>query len=456
MIKSTGNHWGWILVFLLTLPATGRPGFAQLPAGLSLPEAIRIALDKNPTISAAASQIEASEAQIVQVRSGLIPQMDFREAYSRTTNPMWAFGTKLNQEAITQQDFDPDRLNHPDPIDNFASTFSLKWSLYDSGQTWHGLRQAKMGRETAARAAERTRQQVIAKTVTAYAGLLLAQKNLSTIEQALATARSHLKMVKSRFESGFVVKSDLLRARVHIAELEQQRLQADSQIQIARAFLNSVMGVPIGSYFELSSPLETDREIDGPLKKWSDLALQQRPDFQQIKIQESIAREEIEKSISAQYPSVNLVGNYEFNSEDFTGGGDSYNVGAIINFNLYSGRRLSARTTQARALLRQVQARKMNMEQGILVQTQQAFLEAQSAQKRIRVAQDAVAQAEEALRIIRNRYDGGLFTIVDLLDAELSLQRAHSNRFRAVHDFKVALTRLALAAGTIDEYIAQR
>ncbi len=451
MKRTRLNRWGWLLLFIPLMPAACLTASAQAPTALSLTEAIRIALEKNPTISAASSQIEASEAKIVQARSGLIPQLDFREAYSRTTNPMWAFGTRLNQEAITLQDFNPDRLNNPDPIDNFASTFSINWALYDSGRTWHGLRQARLARETVTRAVDRTRQQVIAQTVVAYAGLLLSQRNFSTIEQTIATARSHLKMVESRFASGFVVKSDLLRARVHIADLEQQQLQADSRIQIARAYLNSIMGMPIDSHFEPTSPLKTGRVIDGPVQKWLDLALQRRPDLEQLNIQEEIAQEEIEKSKSARYPSLNLVGNYEFNTENFSSWGENYNVGAVLNFNLYTGHRLSAGTAHAKALLRKLQAEKKNIENGILVQTKQAFLEARSAQKRIRVAQAAVVQAEEALRIVRNRYDSGLFTIVDLLDAELALHRARTNHFRSVHDHKVAAAQLALAAGTIDE-----
>ena len=156
-------------------------------------------MQRTPKISAAAFQLEGSDAQITQARSGLLPQIYFSEGYNHTTNPMWAFGTKLNQEQITRQDFDPGRLNDPDPIDNFASTLSLNWSLYDSGQTRHGLRQAEIGKKMTALMLDRTRQQVIARTVTAYVGLLLAQKNVAVIDQTLETARAHLKMVRTRF-----------------------------------------------------------------------------------------------------------------------------------------------------------------------------------------------------------------------------------------------------------------
>jgi len=91
------------------------------------------------------------------------------------------------------------------------------------------------------------------------------------------------------------------------------------------------------------------------------------------------------------------------------------------------------------------------LKQQVQVETRQAYLQADSSRRRIQVARLAVTQAEEALRIVRNRYKNGLFTIVDLLNSELALQQAQTNRLRAIHDYKVANANLLLAAGTLDE-----
>jgi outer membrane protein len=90
------------------------------------------------------------------------------------------------------------------------------------------------------------------------------------------------------------------------------------------------------------------------------------------------------------------------------------------------------------------------MELNVGVQARESFLRAQSAWQRIQVAKTAVDQAEEGLRIVRNRYNNGLLTIVSLLDAETAYQQARTNHFKALHDYKVARIELALAAGTID------
>ena len=112
----------------------------QVHEPLTLTRAIQIAVEKNHNVKAARFQVRESESQIIQARSGLYPQVYFTETFNRTNNPMWAFGTRLNQERITQADFDPANLNDPDAINNFATAISVDWSLWNGGQTWIGLK----------------------------------------------------------------------------------------------------------------------------------------------------------------------------------------------------------------------------------------------------------------------------------------------------------------------------
>ena len=441
----------WFAFSCIPIPSLANAADSAVSVGpLSLSEAIRTAAEKNPKIHASYSQVEAAQSRITQARSGLLPQIYVSEAFNRTNNPMFAFGARLNQGRITQEDFDPARLNDPDSINNFNTAFALDWSLFEGGKTWIGWQQARQSHEAETLMSERTKQAVIAETVAAYMALLLARENLSVLDQALETARAHLKMVRARFESGLVVKSDLLRAQVHIAELEQQRLHADSQIKVAAAVLNAAMGVAVGSDVSLTGRLEISSEIQGSLEDWINTALNHRPDQKQMKILEEIAQKEISRSRGGHLPNLNLVGTYEINSEDFSDSADSYAIGAVVRLNLYSGLRISSKIKEAHAELRRTQAMQKELDLGIRVQTRQAFFQAQSAWGRIQVARAAVAQAEETLRIVRNRYQNGLLAIVSLLDAEVALRQSRMNHFRSLHDYKVAHALLEFAAGTIN------
>ena len=422
---------------------------ADMPS-LTISDAMQLADKQNPRIKAALSQVSAADHRITQAESGFLPQVFFTETFSNTNNPLWAFGNRLNQETVTQTDFDPARLNHPDPLNNFNSALSVEWPVYQGGQTRIGVNQAKLDRQAQDLFLTRTRQEVIALAATAYTGLVLAYHHLDVIHKSLETASLHLEMIRKRYENGLAVKSDLLRTQVHIAELDQDRIQAESRISMAMAALNAAMGAPGDSNWRLATELVKGEPVPGPIDEWIGLSQSRRPDMQYLLLQEQIAEDEIQKSRAAHLPNINLIGSYELNSQDFRNSGDSYTVGAMLRVNLYSGDRISAKTRESEAMLSRIRAMRNDTAAGIEVQTRQAFLQAQSAWNRISVAEAAVSQSEEGLRIVRDRYENGLLTLVSLLDAEVALQSAHNNRYRSLHDYLAARIQLSLATGTLD------
>lgn len=416
---------------------------------LTLSEAISAALQDNPEIQAARHELDGATSQIAQARSGLLPQVYVSESYSYTNSPLWAFGTKLNQGAIAATDFIPDRLNDPDAIGNYATALSLSWNLFDGGRTWIGWQQSKQSREATDLGLQRTEQQVIAQTAKAYVGALLAVENRKVVVQALDTARAHASVVANRFKSGLAVKSDLLRAQVRIADLEQQLFQAESQILVAQAMLKAVMGRSDDSPLSLMTPFTKCVPIADGLDQWVAKALDQRPELKELEIRRAMAAKEIAKARSGHWPSLAVQGSYEINSEDFSDTADNYTIGAVLKLNLYSGWRISAQTAAAKSQAAKVDSLRSGFALNVRVETQQAFYQAQSAWQSIAVAEGAVTQADEGMRIVANRYENGLLTIVDLLDAQVALQEACTRHFKAMHDYKVARINLALASGTI-------
>lgn len=443
----------WALAVGLCLSLAVPVGaFAAPPAPevLSLPEAINNALNLNPEAQAARHQVEHAASQVTMARSGLMPQVNVSESFNRTNSPLWAFGTKLNQGNIQSSDFVPDRLNNPDPIDNFNTALTVSWMLFDGGKTWIGWHQAQEGRDAAQQALRRSEQQVVANTAKAYVGLLMAREDLNVVHTALATARAHLKEIKDRFGNGMAVKSDVLRAQVRIADLVQQRLQAESGVAVAQAMLNAAMGRSTDPALVLTTPLEPGRAIAGTLEQWLAKALDNRPDLKALKIQEEIARKGIERSRAGHLPTFALQSSYEINSEDFSKTADNYSVGAVVQLNLFSGDGISAKTAAAKASFQRVRAMRQGLELAVRTQTREAFYRATSAWQSIDVARAAVLQAEEGLRIVDNRYQGGLLTMVSLLDAEVARQQALTQQYDAVHNYEVARIDLFLAAGVID------
>jgi outer membrane protein len=441
----------FLVCFQWLIPGVVGAGEASGMPSLTLDDAIKLGLEKNPRMTMARLQIDASTARITQARSGLYPRIDFHESFVRTTNPAQAFSMKLNQEAITSQDFDPATLNNPSSIQNFASTFSLSMPVYDAGQIRGGVEQARLNQESDSFSAERTRQEVITTIVVAYVGVLLAQDRLQVVLQSLETANANEKMVRSRYQNGLVVKSDQLRAEVRVAELEQERLTAQSQVDVAKAVLNASMGLDTGRLFQFVRPAEKELNPPGSLDKWCLESMRNRPDIRQLRLQETIGEEELKKARMAHLPSLYLTGSYEINTEDFSQNANNYSMGVLLRFNIFGGFGTESKIHEAVANLQQMKARVRQFELAVEVETRQAFSQAQSAYDRTKVAEASLNQAQEGLRIVRNRYENGLFTIVNLLDAEASLQQTKTNYLRSLYDYKVAMAQLLLATGMMGE-----
>ncbi len=423
----------------------------ESPVAIALEASITAALEKNPQIAAAQARLSSAGYRLNQARSGLFPRLNIVETYQRTTNPMWAFGIKLNQETITQEDFRPDLLNDPDAMDNYATQVWLTWPVYDSGQTWYAWRQAGMAHQAETASLERTRQEVIAKTVSAYTDLVLARHSVSVVDQAISTAQTHLEMIEKRYENGLAVKSDVLRTQVHIAELEQDKVGAESRLRVAESALNAMMGEDMNRRLCPNTPLSLIHMETKPLSDWIDLALVHRPDLTALEFQEKIADAEIKKSKSAYLPSISLNGGYEWDTEDFNNTADNYTVGASVTLNLFSGGHTLYQTREAVSRHQEIKAQIQALKQHIRLDTEQAYRNVLAAEKRITAAKAAIDLSDEALRIVRNRYDSGLIPLVSLLDAELALYRSNNSYYLALKDHIQARAQLELAAGVLNE-----
>jgi outer membrane protein TolC len=272
------------------------------------------------------------------------------------------------------------------------------------------------------------------------------------VRTSLETAQAHLSMIASRYRNGLVVKSDLLRAQVHVAELQQQLLDARSQVSISKAALSSSMGLDPESEVTPDAELNRSDPLSGDAASWTETALENRPDYLQIALLKRIGETEVRKAKSGHLPSVNLFGDYEVNSNTLDETKDNYTVGALLELPLFSGGNTMSKVRNAREMLRELQAVKREKELQIRVEAKKAYLQSQSAWKRIDVAEASILQAQQTVRILKNRYQNGLLPLVSLLDAELALQQSHTHHVQALHDFKIAVVELTLAAGTLNEH----
>lgn len=444
------------LALLLALPlAAGlhpARAAAQTPApDLTLSEAVSIALEKHPALAAAAGQTAAAAAGIEQARAGFLPRVDLSEGVTRSDNPVYAFGSLLNQGRFTQADFDVNRLNHPDPLTNWRTNLGGSVPLFMGGRTVLGFQQAQLTLAGSRAARERVEQEVMFHVIRAHAALLLSREAHETVDVSVRTAEANLAAAETRYEAGVVVASDALAARVRLARLREEAITAANQVRLARAALNEAMGVPLDEGRRVTGRLELPAVHHQRLEGLDALARDRRPDYRQAALEVQRLEKEALRAKAAFLPTLNLQGNYEINNHHVAADGqDSWSVGVLLQWNLFSGGADRARLLEAQAHARRASALRDRLGNAIALEVREAFLATQTARERVGVAREAVTQAEESLRIVQDRYDAGLTTIVELLDSEAALSATRTALTRNLYDATVGQARLALSLGTLD------
>ncbi len=445
---------GWLILPLLVW-APGTSASAQSNTGpsteLTLADAVKLALEKHPALRAASYQAAAAAAGVDQARAGFLPRVDLSEGITRSDNPVYAFGSLLNQGRFTAADFAVDQLNHPDPISNWRTNIGGSVPLFMGGRIILGYQQAELGREAAERGRARVEHEVLFGVVHGYYGVLLAREAQATFEVSVRTAEANLTAAEARHDAGVAVASDVLAARVRLARLKEEAIAASNQVRLARAYLNDAMGVALDRPYTLTGhldlvPLRYDR-----LEGLEDLAREHRPDYRQAALEERRLEKEVLRMKGALLPTISLMGNYEINNNRFSSEGqDSWAVGVVLNVNLFNGGADRARIVEAQANHQRAVAQRERLASAIALEVHDAFLGLQTARERVGVAKDAVSQAEESLRIVQDRYDNGLTTIVELLDSETALTAARTNLTRTLYEATLGQAKLDLSLGTLD------
>ena len=285
----------------------------------------------------------------------------------------------------------------------------------------------------------------------AYAALLLSREALTTVESAVRTAEANLASAQARHEAGVVVASDALAARVRVARLKEEAIAAANQLQLAQAALNEAMGQPLDRPYRIAGRLEPPATAPEKQDALREIALQHRTDYRQALLEEQRLEKDVLKAKGALLPSLHLMGNYEINNfRPVTEGQDSWSVGMLLSLNLFNGGGDRARIVEAEAQRARAAALRERLANAIALESRDAFLAHQTARERIAVAREAATAAEESLRIVQDRYEAGLTTIVELLDSETALTAARTGLTRTLYDATVSRARLELSLGRLD------
>jgi outer membrane protein TolC len=450
----------WLGLAVATLVHAGEP--------LTLAEAARLARSNNPDLRGSLAGREAARQAAREATLSRLPTLELTETALRTDSPADVFGLQLMQERFSFPAFTSTDPNRPAPLENYTTEVRASLPLFTGGTLSSGIGQAARMAEAAAAVAGHTTFAVELEVARAYFGALLADRFVSLAEKARDTTARHVEKAQAYFDTGMIVESDLLQAKVQQARMEESLIRARNGAALARAGLNRAMGLAQDRRFDLAeAAAPADSSSNNSISARStptnsippdsiptdytaswQAAVQRRLDLRAVRAQTEASRLGVKRAQGAYWPQIGLAAKCALNDDrPFGRNGGSYTLAARVEWKVWDWGQTRARVARSRSEWAAAAESDRSAEQRIEFEVRQAWQGVEEARARIEVCRGAVGAAEKALAILDDRFQQGVARVTDVLDAETMADEARVHEAQARYDLETSIRSLYFAMG---------
>ena len=413
---------------------------------VTLPEAVRIAIERHPDVGKARAAADALKGKIREVRAQALPDVAINGMFMRVRDP-----SLLNASGIDK--FPPELRDAlvPTGVNLFDYRITVKQPLYTAGKVGTALRLASVEAEGSLAEIDRTEQDLALQVVQAFYGVLWAEKYEQQVAETQRQKQVHADMARTRFQNGVATEVDVLRLEVAVANGQPDLVRARNAVRQARALLNYYLGRPIDAPTGVSGAFVDKAWEEPDLAALTREAMRRRPELARLRIAErsaavqlKLARAEnkmradflADYGILSRLPS-NLM-NSKFTRWDFT-----------VNFTLpvFDGFKRSGLVWQATAAERAARLEREKVEQQVRLALQQGLDDITAARETVVAARANLQQAEKVLEMTESNYKYGAATPLDILDSQTAVSLARTNLLRGLYDQSLAHASLRWAMG---------
>jgi outer membrane protein TolC len=407
-------------------------GFGQDTLTISKGELLQKVADKNLQIKIAEKTYASAKADFKQSNSLFLPNINVSYTGISTTNPLMAFGSKLNQSILTPTDFNPDLLNNPVKTQNFATKIEIQQPLINIDGLY-GRQAAKAKMEAYQLQTERTKEYLELEVSKAYMQLQLAYRAITVLEKANATSKANLKLVENYFKQGLVQKTDVLNVQVHVSEITNQLQYAKSNVQNASDYLALLLNEDIaGKVYKPSEALENSILIETIATSLSE----NRKDIQAMNKSSEAYGKMMMSSKMAFLPRLNAFGSYELYDRNVLGtAAKGYVVGAQLSWNVFDGYNSIAKLNKAKADFQKAEVETEHYKKQSQLELNKTNRQLKDAENKVSLSQLAFEQSQEAYRIRQNRFAQGLEKTTDLLQSETQMIQKELEHLQSVFEY---------------------
>ena len=422
------------LLLILTFLGTVFLVQAQETMLITKDEVLAKVIQENNTLKISEQEVMAAKGDYNQSNAIFLPNISVSHTGIATTNPLMAFGSKLNQEILTQADFNPLVLNNPNQIEDYATRIVVQQPLLN----FDGIYQRKATKSKLnATVLQSERKQDYMQLVVdkAYMQLQLAYKTVAVLQKAKEAAVENKRLADNSFKQGYLQKSDVLAVEVRVTEIDNQLQYAKSNIQNASNQLSVLMND--GSY-QVLQPADSLTILTSTINFES--LPENRKDIQAISSASEAYKQMYKADKMSFLPSLNAFGTYELHDDEvFQGDANGYLFGAELKWNIFEGSKRFGKAQKSKAEYEKSKLELTQYKAESQVELNRAKRMLQDAKNNLGLTALALRQSKESLRIRTNRFEQGLEKTTELLMAETQYAQKQLEYYATIYQNNYAL-----------------
>jgi outer membrane protein len=428
------------LLFLLSICLCPNGGHAQENKIYTLERSIAEAFTNNWALKAKREKIDQAAHVKSKARAGFLPKLSTTYGYTRLSEARTFRSAQFASGAISSQD-------------NYQWKATVTQPVFTGFALISSFRLAQLGIDQSEMELEMDRLDLALKVKEAYFNILKAGKALEVGKKAVESLESHVKVAQNFYKVGMIPINDLLKAEVELANAQHDLVKAQNVSRLSRCSFNTVLSRAIDLPVEAEDVLGYIVER-GEFQEYSEKALANRPEMKLLNVNIHQTDQQIELAKSGNYPEVVFTYDYVKEGDDPDVSGSLYHDAnrweamAALTWTFWEWGKTHYSVKEKESLKKELIQTRKALEDSVRLEVKNAVLALEEAEKNIPTTSKTVKQAEENLRVSRERYKAQVTTSTEVLDAQSLLTRARTNYYNALYDHNLAKAKLQRAIGT--------
>lgn len=414
---------------------------AQEKKQLTLDEAVQLGIQNSKNLKIDAAKIEEATADLLEAKNRQLPELKVSGSYMYLpTKPTVDLKISTGSGAA----------GGPEVHQVAYGSVNLSVPIYSGGKIKYGIQSAKYLVEASKLSTENDKIAIAYNVAQAYNNLFKANQSIKVLEENLTASQKRDETFLKLENNGVIARNDRLKANLQTSNIELQLLEAKNNYNIANINMDLLLGIPETTEIEVDQNyIEEGSEVKA-VDYYVNEAKENRKDLQALAQQRKAAELGTKSAKAENLPSIAFTGGYvAADIPKFLTVYNAVNVGVGISYNLSNIWKENSSLRQSQAREKQLAANDELLNDNIKLDVNREYQNTDYSKKRIAVYEKAAEQANENYRITKNKYDNGLATMTELLDADAAQISSNVGVINAKADAALAYRKLLQTTGTL-------